>query len=70
MSKAFSQSREEFHALQAAESQIAIEVGGDGELWNGALAAEFFEEPAQHLQHALAYARQVQLCRDGRQGFP
>src|SRR5215831_12128174 len=62
------QPREQFHALQAAQPQVAVQLRRKAQHRQSALAAEFTEKCAENLQHALACGGGVELCRWGGHG--
>src|SRR6266852_3234954 len=55
------QPRQQFHALQAAEAQVAVELRSSTEHRQSASAAQFLEQTTDHFQYAFAYARAVEL---------
>ena len=55
------QPRQQFHALQAAKTQIAVEWRTGAEDRQRALAAQFFEQSTDHFQHAFARSRAAEL---------
>ncbi len=55
------QTRQKFHALQAPEAQVAVELRRSAEHRQGALAAQFLEQTTDHFQYAFAHARAVEL---------
>src|SRR5258708_2684183 len=55
------QPRQQFHALQAAEAQVAVELRSSTEHRQSALAAQFLEQTTDHFQYAFAHARVVEL---------
>src|SRR6266852_3692800 len=54
--------RQKLHALQAAQTQVTVELRGGAEHGQSALAAQFLKQPTDLLQHAFAHRRAVELC--------
>ncbi len=59
------QPREKFHAFEAAEAQVAVELRCGIEQRQRALAAQFFEQATDHSQYAFARGRVVELGDGG-----
>ncbi len=55
------QPRQQFHTLQAAETQVAVELRRGVEHRQCALAAQFMEQATDYFQHAFAQGRAVEL---------
>jgi len=55
------QTRQQLHTLQAAETQVAVELRSGVEHRQSALAAQFIEQATDYFQHAFAQGRAVEL---------
>src|SRR5271154_486533 len=58
------------HALEAAETQVAVKLRAAPQLRDGALTAQFFKQRAHDFQDALAYGGTVELCGGCRHRIP
>jgi hypothetical protein len=63
------QARQQFHAFQAAQSEIAIEQRCGIEHGQRALAAQFFKKAAQDIEDASARFGTIELCGGGSHGI-